>query len=209
MIQFFEGLHLPAQVQRLRASSHADPLNESVSRLETMGLGDFVEIDFRIVRGLAYYTGIVFELFDAGKELRAICGGGRYDGLMKDIGGVDLPCVGFGMGDVVLGEMLQERRPPPAPASRGIFLVSVGGDDLPVVLKLAHELRDQGVAVEYALKLQAIRKQLELAAARGVGRAVIIGPDERQSGIAVVKDLVAGGETRVPFGALANVLGGR
>ncbi len=209
VIQFFHDLRQPDQVRRLRGSPTADPLNESVSRLEAMGLGEFVEIDFRIVRGLAYYTGIVFELFDAGKQLRAICGGGRYDGLMKDIGGVDLPCVGFGMGDVVLGEMLQEHRPPPAPDSHGVFLVSVGGDDLPAVLKLAHELRDQGVPVEYALKLQAIRKQLELAAARGARRAVIIGPEERQHDIAVVKDLVAGAETRVPFGALANVLGGR
>jgi histidyl-tRNA synthetase len=209
VIQFFRGLREPDQVNRLRGSPHADPLNESVSRLEAMGLGAFVEVDFRIVRGLAYYTGIVFELFDAGKQLRAICGGGRYDGLMKDLGGVDLPCVGFGMGDVVLGELLQEHRPPPAAVPLGAFLVAVGGDDLPTVLKLAHELRDHGVAVEYALKLQAIRKQLELAAARGAPRAVIIGPEERESGIAVVKDLVHGSETKVPLGALVNALGGR
>jgi histidyl-tRNA synthetase len=174
-----------------------------------MGLKEFVEVDFRIVRGLAYYTGIVFELFDAGKQLRAVCGGGRYDTLMKDIGGVDLPCVGFGMGDVVLGELLQEHRPPPTAVPLGAFLVAVGGDDLPTVLKLAHELRDHGVAVEYALKLQAIRKQLELAAARGAPRAVIIGPEERQNGSAVVKDLVGGGESKVPMGNLVTVLGGR
>jgi histidyl-tRNA synthetase len=187
----------------------AEALLECCRALDSMGLGEFVEVDLGIVRGLAYYTGIVFELFDAGKTLRAICGGGRYDTLMKDIGGVDLPCVGFGMGDVVLGELLQEHHPPPAAAPLGAFLVAVGGDDVPTVLKLAHDLRDRGVAVEYALKPQAIRKQLELAAARGAPRAVIIGPEERQSGLAVVKDLLGGGESNAPMGELVNVLGGR
>ena len=74
-----------------------------------MGLGEFVELDLTIVRGLAYYTGTVFELFDAGRTLRAICGGGRYDELLEALGGVDLPALGFGMGDVVLGELLKER----------------------------------------------------------------------------------------------------
>jgi histidyl-tRNA synthetase len=209
VVGFFEGLQKPDQANRLRQSANAVQLNEALSRLEAMGLGELVEVDFRIVRGLAYYTGIVFELFDAGKTLRAICGGGRYDTLMKDIGGVDLPCVGFGMGDVVLGELLQEHRPLPTTVSLGAFLVAVGGDDVPTVLKLTHELRDRGVVVEYALKLQAIRKQLELAAARGAPRAVIIGPEERQSGMAVVKDLVGGGESKVPMAELVNVLGGQ
>jgi histidyl-tRNA synthetase len=208
VVEFFQGLATADQATRLLRSPHAEPLNEALSRLDAMGLGAFVEVDFRIVRGLAYYTGIVFELFDAAKSLRAICGGGRYDGLMKDIGGIDLPCVGFGMGDVVLGELLREHRPAPAANSLGAFLVAVGGDDLPTVLKLAHDLRDRGVAVEYALKLQGIRKQLELAAARGVTRAVIVGPQERQQGSAVVKDIVRGVESRVPFDELANVLGG-
>ena len=74
-----------------------------------MGLGDFVEIDLTIVRGLAYYTGTVFELFDAGRTMRAICGGGRYDNLLEALGGVELPALGFGMGDVVLGELLKDR----------------------------------------------------------------------------------------------------
>ncbi len=76
--------------------------------LEAMGLGEFVDLDLTIVRGLAYYTGTVFELFDAKKSLRAICGGGRYDDLLQSLGGVDLPALGFGMGDVVLAELLKE-----------------------------------------------------------------------------------------------------
>src|SRR3989454_9076005 len=113
----------------LRESAAAEPLNECVQRLGAMGLGPFVEVDFTIVRGLAYYTGLVFELFDQGRSLRAICGGGRYDDLIKAIAGVDLPCVGFGMGDVVLGELLKDRaKQPEAPAQLDAFLVAVSGE---------------------------------------------------------------------------------
>ena len=94
-----------------------------------MGLGEFVELDLTIVRGLAYYTGIVFELFDAKGELRAICGGGRYDDLLGALGGVDLPGAGFGMGDVVLGELLQGARTAAvAPTRRlDVFVAAVIG----------------------------------------------------------------------------------
>src|SRR2546422_9953036 len=85
------------------------------------------------------------------------------------------------MGDVVLGELLKDRaKQPEAPAQLDAFLVAVSGEDVEPVLKLAHELRDQGVAVEYGLRHAAIRKQLELAAARGAPRAVIVGPDRSE-----------------------------
>ena len=162
-------------------------------------------MDLTIVRGLAYYTGIVFELFDAGKSLRAICGGGRYDGLLKTLGGVDLPALGFGMGDVVLAELLRERKAAFDPPSRlDAFLVAVSGDDIPAVLELAHALRDRNVGVEYGLRHAAMRKQIELAAARGAIRAIIIGPDERKAGEVVVRDLNGGGEERVAMATLLN-----
>jgi histidyl-tRNA synthetase len=182
-------------------------LRECCRALEAMGLQEFVQVDLTIVRGLAYYTGIVFELFDVGRSLRAICGGGRYDGLLKALGGVDLPALGFGMGDVVLGELLKDRGVAPTAARRlDAFLVAVSGEDIVPVLRLAHELREQGVAVEYGLRLQAIRKQLELAVARGAPRAVVIGPDERRDGQALVRDLRTGTEERVPLVLLNSVL---
>ncbi len=185
------------------------PLVQVHDALQSMGLGDFVDIDLTIVRGLAYYTGVVFELFDTSKSLRAICGGGRYDGLLKALGGVDLPALGFGMGDVVLGELLKEHGIAPKQRSRlDCFLVPVGVDDLPVVLKLAHELRDEGLAVEYSLKPQAVRKQLELAAARSARHAVIVGPDERREGTAVIRDLTGGVERRVALTTLLAELKG-
>ncbi len=180
-----------------------EPLRQAVGALEAMGLGEFIAVDLTIVRGLAYYTGIVFELFDTGKSLRAICGGGRYDGLLKALGGVDLPALGFGMGDVVLGELLKERGPADQASTKlDAFLIAVSGEDVAPLLKLAHQLRDRGVAVEYGLRPAAIRKQLELAAARGAPRAVIVGPDERAAGEVVVRDLKAGKEQRVPIAQL-------
>ena len=181
------------------AGAAAEPLAEAVQALEAMGLGEFVTIDLTIVRGLAYYTGIVFELFDAQKTLRAIAGGGRYDGLL------DLPALGFGMGDVVLGELLKERGvAPKASIELGAFLVAVGGEDMPTMLRLAHAMREKGIAVEYGLRHAGVRKQLELASARGAPRAVIIGPEERKAGLAVVRDLRAGTEAKVPIDKLLN-----
>jgi histidyl-tRNA synthetase len=183
----------------------AAPLRECVAHLRAMGLGDFVDVDFRIVRGLAYYTGVVFELFDAGRSLRAICGGGRYDDLLKQVGGVDLPCVGFGMGDVVLGELLEEREgPPKAEPVVAVFVATVSEEDRPAALALAHALRDRGVRVEFALRKQAVGKQLELAAARGARAVVVLGPDERAAGQAVVRTLATGAERRVSLAVLAG-----
>src|SRR5213595_203321 len=182
-----------------------ESLRTVIEALGTMGLGEFVSVDLTIVRGLAYYTGIVFELFDTGKKLRAICGGGRYDGLLKALGGVDLPALGFGMGDVVLGELLRERAPADQASTQlDAFLIAVSGEDVAPVLTLAHELRDRGVAVEYGLRPAVIRKQLELAAARGAPRAIIVGPDERAAGEVVVRDLKAGAEERVPIAKLVQ-----
>src|SRR5690606_32419173 len=94
--------------------------------LDAMGLGDFVVLDPTIVRGLAYYTGTVFEIFDRAGRFRAICGGGRYDNLLRAVSGVDLPALGFGMGDVVLTEILTERHLlPPLEPRLDYYIVTV------------------------------------------------------------------------------------
>jgi histidyl-tRNA synthetase len=181
------------------AGDAAEPLGQAVQALQSMGLGEFVTIDLTIVRGLAYYTGVVWELFDAKKELRAIAGGGRYDGLL------DQPALGFGMGDVVLGELLKERGAvPKASTELGAFLIAVGGDDLPMMLQVAHALRDRGIPVEYGMRHAGVRKQLELASARGAARAIIVGPEERAEGLAVVRDLRTSTEAKVPIRQLLN-----
>lgn len=182
------------------------PLRQTLDALEALGVADWIDLDLTIVRGLAYYTGTVFELFDAGRTLRAICGGGRYDGLLAAVGGVPMPALGFGMGDVVLGELLKERGlvPPPAPAV-DVFVAGVTPEDVPHVLGAARQLREAGLRTEYALGTQAVGKQLKLADARAARVAVVIGPDDRARGEAMVKDLAgSAGQQAVPLGALAG-----
>src|SRR5512146_521485 len=151
---------LEAELERAPgAQAAAAPLRATYAALDAMGLAEFVDLDLTIVRGLAYYTGTVFELFDAGRTLRAICGGGRYDSLLAALGGVDLPALGFGMGDVVLAELLRERGlGPAATAGWDVFLVAVTAEDTPHVLRHAHELRDAGLACEFALGGQPLGK---------------------------------------------------
>jgi len=178
-------------------------LQEHVRSLAAMGLGDFVEVDLRIVRGLAYYTGIVFELFDRKRDLRAICGGGRYDRLLELVGGEDLPAVGFGMGDVVLGELLaEEGLLPEYTRALDFFVVAVTGEQRSEALRIAHVLRERGSSVAYALKEQGVTKQLKAAGREGAREVLIVGPDELARGCVVSRDMGSGQEREVPLAEL-------
>lgn len=178
-------------------------LNAFFGYLEAMGLGGFVRFDLSVVRGLAYYTGIVFELFDARGELRAIAGGGRYDDLLRVVSGVDLPALGFGMGDVVLRELLTDRGLlPQTQRVLDYYLVPVTEAERAPVLALAHRLRDAGHSVEYGFRAQGVGKQFKAAAALGARRVVVIGPEEAAAGEAVVRDMAEGTEQRLPLDAL-------
>lgn len=180
------------------------PMRQTLAALDAMGLGEWIDVDFTVVRGLAYYTGTVFELFDAQRTLRAICGGGRYDTLLDSLGGVDLPALGFGMGDVVLAELLKDRdlRPSVGPTV-DVFLVAVTEEDSLHVLRMAHELRDAGLRVEYAFSASGVGKQLKLADARGARLAVVIGPDDRARGEVQLRDLAGSTQSSVTASALA------
>ncbi len=180
-----------------------EPLREYVASLEAMGLGDFVTVDLTIVRGLDYYTGIVFELFDRGRELRAICGGGRYDRLLELVGGEALPAVGFGMGDVVLGELLSDRGLVPEYArSLDYFLVLISEEQRPQALRLAHRLRDSGKTVAYPLSERSVGKQMKVAAKEGARHVLIVGPDESARGCVLLRDMASGEEREIPLDEL-------
>ena len=175
--------------------SALDDLRSLLGLLETMGVGPYCRLDLRVVRGLAYYTGVVYEVFDTADELRAIAGGGRYDNLLEVLGGPRVGATGFGMGDVVLGLLLQEKGKLPGAAGGVDFFVIDDGEGLfDRVIRVAAELRSRGFAAEYSYKRAAVGKQLKEANRRGARRAVLVQPDavtvkEMASGQQVVRSL--------------------
>ena len=184
-------------------SEALDRFDEYLGLMDSLGFGPYVDVDLRIVRGLAYYTGIVFEVFDARGELRAVCGGGRYDRLLELVGGPPLPAVGFGMGDVVLTELLRDLGRLPDPSPHVDYFIAIIGEALrPQALELARRLRDAGHSVAYPLKRQAVRKQFKAAETEGAREVVVLAPDEVARGEAVVRDMRSGGERTV---ALENI----
>jgi histidyl-tRNA synthetase len=187
-----------AQIERMR---------EYLSFLDALGVGDWVDFDLSIVRGLAYYTGKVFELFDARGEFRAICGGGRYDDLLATIGGVDLPALGFGMGDVVLTEILRARNLLPAPSFATEYWVASDDESmLTDVMTVAGRLRARSRSAEYALKSQTLARQLKTASSAGVQSVVLLRRSDYEKGTVTVKKMDDGSERNVALDAFLDSL---
>ena len=173
-------------------------LDRYMETLRAMGLGPYVEFDAKIVRGLAYYTGIVFEIFDRDGALRAICGGGRYDRLLELVGGDSIPAVGFGMGDVVIGELLSMKNLNRTELDKvDIFIVILEEEQRSLALKIAHQKRAEGFRVLYSLKSDSLRKQLEMASKAGAHQAIILAPKELEQNLVLVKDLQSGTQQEV------------
>jgi histidyl-tRNA synthetase len=184
-------------------AEHLARFEQYFAMLEALGVREYVDLDLRIVRGLAYYTGIVFELFDASGEFRAICGGGRYDNLLQALGGVDMPALGFGMGDVVLGELLRARGLMPSGSQRIDFWVApVASTNRLDAVRVASALRKAGASAEYPLREQALGKQLKAAGSAGAARVVFVGGDLGSTGQVEVKSLVDGNQRPLPLDEL-------
>jgi len=168
-----------------------------LGRLTDLGVRDWVSLDLTIVRGLAYYTGIVFELFDAKGELRAIAGGGRYDNLLGSLGGVDLPACGFAMGDVVVTELLRDRGLNVTVHSPDFWVASGNESEESGVPRVATDLRRAGASVEYALRKQQTGKQRK--AAQSAGAAYFVTLDEGFSKSGAIHVEALGDETDSPL----------
>ena len=177
-----------------------------IDNLAARGLKEFVKVDYRVIRGLAYYTGVVFEAFDRKGEFRAIAGGGRYNNLVKLIsaGKVDLPALGFGMGDVVLLELLKARNLLPKFDTHMDVYVLIENEVLrPASLKLVHELRGSGFAVDYPLIPAKADKQFKRAQELKVRHTVRLESDA----YARVRNSVSRDEVVTGMGDVKNHLG--
>ncbi len=184
-----------------------------IENLTSRGLGEYVEVDLSIVRGLAYYTGLVFEVFDRSKSLRALAGGGRYDGLVSGLseGAVDLPAVGFGMGDVVLGnfinevphaETLMQTRLTEARAS-DVYVIVADEARRPEALKAVQMLRDAGLTTDFGFSPSKVGKQFQAAEHAQAKFAVVVGSEWPSL---KVKIMASRAESEVPYEELAEWL---
>lgn len=160
------------------------------------GFADRLVFDISVIRGLSYYTGIVFECFDTQREFRAIFGGGRYDNLLTTIGGDPATAVGLGFGDVVVTELLKARLGADAPApKKGVYVGWMFPEQRDAALKLAAKLRAQGECVNLALRKAKPKQFFSRAGASSCAKAVFLGPDDVAAGRAKMKDLATREET--------------
>jgi histidyl-tRNA synthetase len=183
----------------LRDGGKSEKLERLIDGLRALGLADFVTVDAGIVRGLAYYTGIVFEVFDRAGKLRAIAGGGRYENLIQQLSdsAVSMPAVGFAMGDVVLGEMIREHGSPrekmqqaiTAEQKIDIYIVIAKEERRPDALAFVQQLRDRGYRVDYPFASEKVARQFQTAEQLSARLAVLFGDEWPQ---VAVKDLTTG-----------------
>ena len=189
----------------IESGQPTDELAAIIGNIEARGLGDFIKIDYRIIRGLAYYTGPVYEAFDKRGKFRAIAGGGRYDHLIKLVSGgkTDLPALGFGMGDVVLAEVLKDRGLVPALGQALNAFVQIADESLRnASLGLVQQLRQAGLATEYPLLKAKPDKQLKRALDSKAKWLVTLDTPTQ----ARVKNLETRGEITIPLVDVAAAL---
>ena len=188
-----------AELDNAALTARLEDWRKVLTGLDAMGLAEFVSVDLGVVRGLAYYTGFVFEAFDRKGDLRALAGGGRYDDLVKKLGGPDLPAVGFAIGDMTMELLLKERGLLPEVASKPDGDLVVGGADerLAAFADFA-ALREVGYRVDYPMKDLGFGKQFKNATESGARLALIYGGDELAKGVVKLRDLAKREEVEVP-----------
>jgi histidyl-tRNA synthetase len=191
-----------------KGSTALGDLRRLLELLDAYGIADRMSFDASVVRGLAYYTGVVFEAFDTGGKLRAVCGGGRYDRLLESLGGPSVPAVGFGFGDAVIHELLIEQdRLPELARKLDDVVFALGETERAIAIGLAQRLRSAERAVELVCGHPKPKRVFADADRNGATRVWLIGPDERERGVSRAKDLATGDQHDVPIGAELADLG--
>ena len=167
--------------------------------LKAMGLERFIEVDLGVVRGLAYYTGFVFEAFDRKGELRALAGGGRYDDLVQKLGGPAFPAVGFAIGDMTFALLLEQRGLTPTMVQAPDVYCVIGGEaERIAAFGAIQTIRASGYRVDYPMRDVAFGKQLKAASDSGAKLALIFGADELAKGVVKIRNLGDRTESEVP-----------
>lgn len=204
----FEVADLDDAASRLPADSAAvAELRTLFALADRVGVAPFLRFDIAVVRGLAYYTGVVFEAFDTKREFRAILGGGRYDRLFDSLGEPALPAVGFGFGDVVIKEVLDRTgapsaRPPALDVCVGVF----DEEHWPQALSVGAALRRAGLSVDLALGAVGPKRLFKYADRRNARHVVFIAPEELTNGRAVLRDMTTRRQQAVPLDELASTV---
>jgi histidyl-tRNA synthetase len=197
----------------LKSGGKSHKLEQLVDGLRERGLADYVAIDVGIVRGLAYYTGIVFEVFDGGGKFRAIAGGGRYDNLVAQLsdGAVSMPALGFAMGDVVVGELINETAHARESLENAmandrkidVYVIIAKEHRRPDALAQIQQFRDRGYRVDYPLTSEKVGKQFQTAEQLGARVAVLFGDEWPQ---VKIKTMATGHQELVPHDHLLAYL---
>jgi histidyl-tRNA synthetase len=204
----FMGSQTVTSIENIVKADAGDPLEIAIKELEDcagwlsqMGISDYCVFDPGIVRGLAYYTGIVFEVHDIQGDLRAICGGGRFDNLLHDFGGPKISATGMGMGDCVLEILLREKGLLDKKITSRMldyYVMPIAEEFLNEAVKLTAGLRTKGFKSVFSYKAAGLSKQLKNASEQNAKFCVIIG-DEFKAGNIVVKDMATGQQKTVPL----------
>ena len=181
-------------------------VREFLATLETYGIADLMEFDIAVIRGLAYYTGIVFEAFDVEQKFRAIFGGGRYDNLLGDIGGNPATGVGLGFGDVVIAELITELGLGPVATDHApeVLVSFMQAEQQQTAVRITAALRKSGKRVHIALHAEKPKAFFKRAGKSAAPQAIYIGPDDVETGTVRIKNLADRSEEEVAIESLAN-----
>lgn len=187
----------------------ADELKAVLDILEAMGMGEYCAFDPGIVRGLAYYTGVVFEVHDLAGELRAICGGGRYDNLLRDFGGPGIAATGMGMGDCVLEILLEQRGllAKQVPQRELEYFVALADPGMArAVHEVVAQVRLRGRSANFSYRQSGLSKQLKEAAGQRAKTCIIIGQEYRDERQVALKNMATGAQESVDVEAFLSRL---
>jgi len=179
-----------------------EPLERVFSLLDNMGVGEYCTFDINIVRGLAYYTGIVFEIFDRNAQLRAVGGGGRYDNLLAGMGGQQVAATGFGMGDVVLEILLQEKNIiPQIQSGIDVFVIEAApnSESEAKLLQIVNALRSKGITAVFDYRRVGLGKQLKQASTLKARFALIVGEETLEQERITLKNMNQGSQIEIPL----------